>query len=138
MAQTLLRAKWTRIAKISPLKQEEAKQELQSDNTHQISKKSATQKSTRSIKSDKSDRTEHPRERFQVEKSVRIYQKAKEIEKIEKDFEYNTDEESIYKSFEHDPKGLPHAVTKKFTLNHESNSNKKQVKDMLKRFSEKT
>jgi hypothetical protein len=55
-----------------------------------------------------------------VEKSVRIYQKAKEIEKIEKDFEYNTDEESIYKSFEHDPKGLPHAVTKKFTLNNES------------------
>ena len=69
---------------------------------------------------------------------MRIYQKAKEIEKIEKDFEYNTDEESIYKSFEHDPKGLPHAVTKKFTLNHESSSNKKQVKDMLKRFSEKT
>ena len=46
--------------KVSPMKPEEAKAEMQS----QVSKKSATQKSTRSLKSDKSDRTEHPRERF--------------------------------------------------------------------------
>jgi hypothetical protein len=69
-----------------------------------------------------------------VEKSVRIYQKDKKIENIEKSFEYNTEEESIYKSFEHEPKNLPHAVMKKFTLNSESAGNKKVIKDMHKRF----
>jgi hypothetical protein len=121
--------------KVSPSKkrEEEVKAELQSDNTHKISKKS-----TRSIKSDKSDKTEHPRERFQVEKSVKKYQKEKRIEEIERSFEYKSEEESIYKSFMHDPKMLPLAVTKKFTLNSESSSNKRIVKDMLKRFTDKT
>jgi hypothetical protein len=101
-----------------------------------MSKKS--QKSTRSLRSDKSDKTEHPRERFQVEKSVRKYQREKKIEDLERSFEYKTDEESIYKSFSHDPKDMPLAVTKKFTLNSESKENKNIIKDMLKRFSEKT
>jgi hypothetical protein len=90
------------------------------------------------MKSDKSDKTEHPRERFQVEKSVKKYQREKKIEDLERSFEYKTDEESIYKSFSHDPKALPLAVTKKFALNSESKENKKIIKDMLKRFTEKT
>ena len=69
---------------------------------------------------------------------MKIYQKDKKIEAIEKSFEYNTEEESIYKSFEHEPKNLPHSVTKKFTLNSESTGNKKIVRDMIKRFQEKT
>lgn len=99
-----------------------------------MSRKSANQKSTRSIKSNKSDKTEHPRDRFQVEKSVKQYQKDRDIEKIENEFEYNSDEESVYKSFEHESKSMPHAVTKKFSLNSESTTNKKIVRDMLKRF----
>ena len=67
-----------------------------------------------------------------------MYQKAKDIDMLEQEYEYKSDEESIYKSFEHDPKGLPIPVTKKFPLNSESSFNKKQVKDMLKRFCEKT
>ena len=39
------------------------------------------------------------------------------IEQIEKDFEYQSDEESIYGSFEHDPKSIPFQIKKKFSLN---------------------
>jgi hypothetical protein len=117
-------------------KEEEAKAE--SDNTHKTKMSKKSQKSTRSIRSDKSDRTEHPRERFQMDKSVKKYQREKKIEDLERSFEYKTDEESIYKSFTHDPKELPLSVTKKFALNTESKENKKIIKDMLKRFSEKT
>jgi hypothetical protein len=121
--------------KVNPVtkKDEEIKAEMQSDNTHKISKKS-----TRSIKSDKSDKTEHPRERFAVEKSVKKYQKEKRIEELERSFEYKSEEESIYKSFMHDSKLLPLSVTKKFTMNQESSLNKRIVKDMIKRFTEKS
>ena len=86
--------------KVQPSKQEEGKAE--SDNTHKTKMSKKSQKSTRSIKSEKSDKTEHPRERFQVEKSVRQYQKEKKIEDLERDFEYRSEEESIYKSFVHE------------------------------------
>lgn len=119
----------------SPKAKKEEEVKAESDKT-KVSKKS--QKSTRSIKSEKSDKTEHPRERFQVEKSVKIYQREKKIEDIERSFEYKSEEESIYKSFMHDAKALPLAVTKKFTLNSESKENKKIIKDMIKRFTEKT
>lgn len=90
-------------------------------------------------KSEKSDKRQRGRERFEVEKSVNQYKHDKDIEVLEEDFEYKSDEQSIYRSFrDFDAKVIPIPVTKKFSINKESSENKKQVADMIKRFNEKT
>ena len=60
------------------------------------------------------------------------------MEDIEKDFQYGTDEESIYEEFEHDSKGMPHPVNKSYSLNNETKEARNLTQKMLKRFSEKT
>lgn len=42
------------------------------------------------------------------------------VEDIEKEFQYGSDEESIYESFQHDSKGMPHPVKKSYNLGAES------------------
>jgi len=58
---------------------------------------------------------------------------------MEKEFDYQSDEESIFGSFhmDHNQK-LPLIITKKFALAHESSANKNQVKAVIKRFNEYT
>jgi len=62
----------------------------------------------------------------------------KNFEEFEKDYEYQSEEESIYRSFIQDSKTMPIPVTKCFTINSETSNNKKIVKDMIKRFNEKS
>lgn len=62
----------------------------------------------------------------------------KKLEDIEEAFEYKSDEESIFGSFQQDLKKMPPQVTKKFSSTYESRANSKVVNDMLKRFSEKS
>jgi hypothetical protein len=67
-----------------------------------------------------------------------MYVADKEIEEFEKDYEYKSDEESIYGSFIHDVKLMPIPVTRTFSINSESSKSAKIFKDMIKRFTEKT
>ena len=48
------------------------------------------------MRSDKSDKREHNREKFELDKSVRRYQKERPIDDLERSFEYKSEEESIY------------------------------------------
>ena len=51
-------------------------------------------------KQGKSDRSHyHTTDVFKVEKSVGLYVQDKPIEELEKDFEYKSDEESVFNSF---------------------------------------
>ena len=68
-----------------------------------------------------------------------MYEKDKDLEVLEEDFEYKSDEQSIYKSFrEFDAKAIPKPITRPFSINKESKENKKIIQDMIKRFTEKT
>lgn len=110
-----------------------------SDGTH---KTKISKKSVKSAKSTKSDRTDHlgqkHRDFFNFEKTVTLYDKEKQIEELEKGFEYKSDEESVFNSFQHDVKKMPHQIKKKFALNAETGASKKLFKDVLRRFTEKT
>lgn len=75
---------------------------------------------------------------FNFEKTVNIYAKDRQIDEIERNFEYNSDEESVFNSFQHDVKKMPHQIKKKFALNYETGANRKMFKDVIRRFTEKT
>lgn len=96
-----------------------------------------TAKQAKSVKSDKSNQR-GAKDLFDVEKSVLLYCKSKAIEEMEKDFEYKSDEESVFNSFQHDLKKMPHQIRKRFALNTESSANRKIFKDVLRRFTEKS
>lgn len=72
------------------------------------------------------------------EKCVQLYCRDKLIEEMEKDFEYMSDEESIFNSFQHDLKKMPHQIKKKFAINADTSANRKMFKDVLRRFTEKS
>ena len=74
------------------------------------------------------------RDHYENEKTVRRYERERPLEDLEKEFEYCSDEESVYEGFEQDPKKLPPSITKKFAINYESAPNKVLVRDMIKRF----
>ena len=57
---------------------------------------------------------------------------------MEHQYEFQSDEESIFSSFSFNQKDMPLTIKKKFAINSESNNNKKIFKDVLKRFTEKT
>ena len=57
---------------------------------------------------------------------------------MEHQYEFQSDEESIFSSFSFNQKDMPITIKKKFAINSESNNNKKIFKDVLKRFTEKT
>lgn len=57
---------------------------------------------------------------------------------VEKDYEFDTDEESVYPQYEVDARRMPTPLVNKFHLNREPGANKTAVKDMIKRFHEKT
>ena len=102
-------------------------------------KPSVKQGSQYSHETNKSEKRQRHREKFQVEKSVNQYEIKKDLQVLEQDFEYKSDEQSIYRPFrDFEPKQLPKAVTKKFTINKESKENKRIIQDMIKRFTEKT
>lgn len=50
-----------------------------------------------------------------------MYKKEKLIEEIEQDFDYKTDEESVYHSYQHETKNMPPMITQKFSIYSESN-----------------
>ena len=110
----------------------------QSDATHKTKQSKKSVKSNKSGKSDKSDHRQRLRDNFECEKTVNLYKRERNVEEFEKDFEYRSDEESIYNSFAREVKTMPLRISKRFTLNTESGSNKKIVKDMIRRFTEKT
>lgn len=56
-----------------------------------------------------------------TEKTVNMYKKEKLIEEIEQDFDYKTDEESVYHSYQHETKNMPPMITQKFSIYSESN-----------------
>ena len=53
-----------------------------------------------------------------MDKIVDLYKRGEteQVEDLEKEFQYGTDEESIYEEFEHDSKGMPHPVKKSYNL----------------------
>ena len=62
----------------------------------------------------------------------------KPADMYEVEYEYQTEEESIFKSFQQEIKNLSPGISKIFSLRGESFSNKKIASDMLTRFTEKT
>jgi len=60
------------------------------------------------------------------------------LEDVEKDFEFDSDEESVYPQFEIEPRRMPTPLNNKFYTSRELGTNKTAVKEMLKRFREKT
>ena len=109
-----------------------------SDATYKTKHSKKSAKSNKSGRSDRSDKRQRYREHFEVEKQVDKYRVDKNIEEFEKDYEYQSEEESIYRSFVHEPKQMPLQVTKNFSMKNETSQNKKIVRDTLKRFNEKT
>ena len=67
-----------------------------------------------------------------------MYKKEKLIEEIEHDFDYKSDEESVYESFSHESKNMPPHISQKFSIYSESSESQRLVKDMIKRFRERT
>lgn len=57
---------------------------------------------------------------------------------MEKDYEFDTDEESVYPQYEVEPRRMPTPLVNKFHVSREPGANKTAVKDMIKRFHEKT
>lgn len=113
--------------------------EQQSEATHATGKTRRSGRSQTSRRSDRSSRRQHLREKFITEQAVEYYERfPKPLDEVEKDFEFDTDEESIYPSYEFEPRRMPQPLDGKFYINRDSGSNKTAVKEMLKRFREKT
>lgn len=91
-----------------------------SEATHKTKHSKKSAKSNRSGRSDRSDKRQRHRERFEVERHVDKYRVDKNIEEFEKDYEYQSEEESIYRSFIHDSKQMPIPLTKTFTIQSET------------------
>ena len=109
-----------------------------SEGTQKTKQSKASKKSVKSTSTnEKGDLGTRGRDTFEEEKNVHIYAQEKKIESLEVDFEYKTDEESLFNSFENDVKRIPMEIIKRFTLN-ESSSSKKIVRDVLRRFVEKS
>lgn len=60
------------------------------------------------------------------------------IEEVEKEFQFDSDEESVYPQYEFDNRRIPTPLVNKFYTNRESGASKTIIKEMLKRFREKT
>ena len=72
-----------------------------SDKSHATKKTSQSAKTTGSKRSDKnSEKNQRFRDQFITEKAVDEYKKNKNINDFERDYEYQSDEESIFGSFE--------------------------------------
>ena len=87
---------------------------------------------------DKKDGNQRPRESFQVDQLVDKYKLDRDIDEMEHQYEFQSDEESIFSSFSFNQRDMPLTIKKKFAINSESNNNKKIFKDVLRRFTEKT
>ena len=113
----------------------------QSDATHATGKTKQSRKSHKSSRSGRSDRSvrrQHLRERYQTEKAVDEYARDKPLDDLEKYYEYNSDEESVYAGFELEPRRIPAPLATKFFLDRESGASRAAVRDMIRRFNEKT
>lgn len=95
----------------------------------------------RSKKSDKraiADVSTARRDFIPAEKSVDKYAKNKNIHEIEVEFNYGTDEDSVYASHEYELYRMPPEITHKFVLGSDSSFGARKVQDMLRRFKKDT
>lgn len=125
----------------SPKKQAEvAEKDQQSEATHATGKTKRSGKSARSTRSNRSSRRQHLREKFITEQAVERYERfsAKDLQDVEKAYEFDTDEESVYPQYEVEPRRMPAPLVNKFHVNREAGQTKTAVKDMIKRFQERT
>lgn len=51
------------------------------------------------------------RDAVEKERTVGLYRKEKQVAEIENDFDYKSDEESVYNSFVHESKNMPPSIT---------------------------
>jgi hypothetical protein len=109
-----------------------------SEGTQKTKQSKKSGRSNKSSLKSETDIAAGGRDKFEEEKTVQMYAQDKKIESLEQDFEYKSDEESIFNSFVNEVNKHPQEISKNFTISSESNLNKKLVKDVMRRFVEKT
>lgn len=120
-------------------KAENVEKEQQSEATHATGKTKGSGKSRTSRGSVRSARRQRLRESFIPEQAVESYKRFdKPLDAVEKDFEFDSDEESVYSQYKFEQKRMPTPLVDKFYVNRDPRTNKTAVKEMLKRFREKT
>ena len=112
-----------------------------SDATHKTKQSKRSVKSNKSGKSDFSDKRQRLREAFEWDKNVEYYKEEKKIENLNIDYEYRSEEDSIFQEEVKEEKRELYPLAnqmKTIRTMFESSENKKYVRDMVSRFSEKS
>lgn len=127
----------------SPKKKEnlEVIPDQHSDATHKTKQSKRSVKSNKSGKSDFSDKRQRLREAFEWDKNVEYYKEEKKIENLNIDYEYKSEEDSIFQEEVKDEKRELYPLAsqlKTIRTLFESGENKKFFRDMVSRFSEKS
>ena len=111
----------------------------QSEATHATGKTKRSGKSQSSRRSDRSSRRQHLREKFVTEQAVERYERFQHaLAEVEKEYEFDTDEESVYPPYEAERGRMPTPLVNKFNVKRDPGTNKAAVKEMIKRFQDRT